>query len=142
MTTDKNLKLVHTFITALSEGNFEGIIDTLHPNVTLNFPYGPEPLVPRVCQGKETATALLRSSLSLVTPMNFFNVDVKPLVTPGEFICTYESDAKVIATDRPYKNRYISHFTVNDGLISSFTEYFDPTSLVTAFGGSIVLPEV
>jgi len=37
----------------------------------------------------------------------------------------------------PYRNRYISRFTVRDGKITYLAEFFDPIRLVTAMGGGV-----
>jgi hypothetical protein len=36
-----------------------------------------------------------------------------------------------------YKNDYIGRFTVRDGKIVRFAEYYDPVRLVIALGGSV-----
>ena len=40
-------------------------------------------------------------------------------------------------TNAPYRNEYVSRFTVRDGQITRFAEHYDPLRLVVALGGSI-----
>ena len=40
-------------------------------------------------------------------------------------------------TNAPYRNEYVSRFTVRDGRITRFAEYYDPIRLVIALGGSV-----
>jgi ketosteroid isomerase-like protein len=39
-----------------------------------------------------------------------------------------------------YRNRYICRFTVRDGRITRFQEYFDPVPLIVTFGGTVESP--
>jgi uncharacterized protein len=41
-----------------------------------------------------------------------------------------------------YRNKYICRFTVRDGRITKFQEYFDPVPLIMSFGGKVESPFV
>jgi uncharacterized protein len=59
---------------------------------------------------------------------------------PGSIVAQYASDARILTTDRPYRNSYIARFQVRGGVITWFAEHFDPITLVEALGGSVTMP--
>jgi ketosteroid isomerase-like protein len=73
--------------------------------------------------------------------MNFTGYRIDALEgRPGEWVAEYSSDTRVIPTDRPYRNTYISRFSVREGRITRLAEFFDPIVLVTALGGEVRMP--
>jgi ketosteroid isomerase-like protein len=77
----------------------------------------------------------------LMEPMRFAGYRVDALDgRPGELVAEYTSDTRVLTTDRPYRNTYISRFSIRDGRIVRLAEYFDPIELVVALGGDVTMP--
>ncbi|PNP60700.1 hypothetical protein FNYG_14573 [Fusarium nygamai] len=138
--SDKDLELVRAYIAALSDFNLEALLATIHPDVVVNAPFSLEPLLPRKVEGKEAISAAYQSVLKVMAPPHLFDLNIEPLQTPGEFLCTFSSDSKILTTNLPYKNHYIIRFTIRDGLVAGITEYFNPTVLITALGGIVALP--
>ncbi len=56
---------------------------------------------------------------------------------PGEVIATYKSDMEMADKSLRYANEYICRFTVRDGKLTRFLEYYDTGRLITGFGGTI-----
>ena len=59
---------------------------------------------------------------------------------PGSIVAQYASDARILTTDKPYRNSYIARFQVRGGVITWFAEHFDPITLVEALGGTVTMP--
>ena len=60
-------------------------------------------------------------------------LEIKPLAAEGE----YRSDCTMLPTGAPYRNRYVGLFTVRDGKLAEFAEYFDPVVFLEALGTKI-----
>ena len=56
---------------------------------------------------------------------------------PGQIVAEYRSDTVLKPMNAPYRNRYVSRFTVRDAKITYLAEFFDPIRLVVAMGGSV-----
>ena len=52
-------------------------------------------------------------------------------------IAEFNSDMVMKPTGAAYRNEYVARFTVRDGRITRFAEYYDPIRLVIALGGSV-----
>jgi ketosteroid isomerase-like protein len=105
----------------------------------VRLPYAPDP-VPKVTRGKGNVVGLYGGFPSLVSPLGFHDLEITALPGDGQLLATYRSDATMLATGQPYRNDYISLFTVRDGRLAAFTEYFDPLVFVTAAGATVQAP--
>lgn len=131
-------QVVRTYIDIMNRLDLDAFADLVTDDVVVRLPYAPDP-VPKVTEGKAAVVGLYGGFPSLVSPLGFHDLQITPLPGEGEFLATYRSDATMLATGRPYRNDYIATFTVRDGKLAAFTEYFDPLVFVTA-GGATVQP--
>ena len=79
---------------------------------------------------------------SLVSPLGFHDIDIQPLAEEGEYVAKYRWDCTMLPTGAPYRNAYIGRFTVRDGRIAEFAEYFDPVVFLEALGSKIEEPHM
>jgi ketosteroid isomerase-like protein len=81
----------------------------------------------------DQARAFIRAMPTLLAEMPFHDVVVHGALSSGEIVAEYRSDG-VTRSGRPYQNRYVAFFTVLDGRIARWREFFDPTAVTSAFG--------
>jgi len=131
--------VVRAYLDAVSAPDIPAVQDTFHPEIVLRIPYAP-PGIPQVVEGKEAADPWFAGLPDLLAPMNFADHDIRALAEEGEYVAEYTSDSRVLTTGRPYRNTYISRFTVRDGLIVRLAEHFDNLALVVALGATVTMP--
>lgn len=136
--------VVHAYLHVMNRLDLDAFAGLVTDDVVVALPYAPDP-VPRHTAGREAVVGLYGGFPSLVSPLGFHDVAVRPLGarpdgTGEDFLATYRSDATMLATGRPYRNDYISLFTVRDGKLAGFTEYFDPLVFRLAQGATVTGP--
>lgn len=132
-------QVVRTYIDIMNRLDLDAFAELVTDDVEVALPYAPEP-VPRHTAGKEAVVALYGGFPSLVAPLGFHDLEITPLPGDGEFLATYRSDSTMLATGLPYRNDYISLFTVRSGALAAFTEYFDPLVFRQAQGATVTGP--
>jgi ketosteroid isomerase-like protein len=138
MSADADRAVVEAYLDAVGRLDLPAIEATFAEDVELVLPYAP-PGFPKVSRGRAEAMKVYPEGL--MEPMNFAGYRIDALEgRPGECVAEYTSDTRVIPTDRPYRNTYISRFSVRDGRIVRLAEFFDPIVLVTALGGEVRMP--
>ena len=138
MNTDNGRDVVVAYLDAVGRLDLPAIEATFAEDVELVLPYAP-PGFPKVSRGRAEAMKVYPDGL--MEPMRFDGYRIDALEgRPGEWLAEYTSDTTVLTTGRPYRNTYISRFTVRDGRITRLAEFFDPIVLVTALGGEVRLP--
>ncbi|GAB3319472.1 hypothetical protein GCM10027451_39180 [Geodermatophilus aquaeductus] len=138
MTEPEGRAVVVAYLDAVGRLDLQAIEATFADDVELVLPYAP-PGFPKVSQGRSEAMKVYPEGL--MDPMGFSDYRIDALADrPGEFVAEYTSDTRVLTTGRPYRNTYISRFSVHDGRITRLAEFFDPIVLVTALGGEVRMP--
>lgn len=142
-TAENDLELLHTHFSAISKLDIDGIMATFHPNIIIEAPFTPEifsDTVPSRIEGKDAVGIFFKSLSDLVEPLKFYDLNIEALQQPGEFVCRFRGNSKFLATQLPYKNRYISRISVRDGLVFRMTEFYNPIVILTSLGGNVTLP--
>lgn len=120
----------------------ETAIATFHNDMTIVAPFNPDCLdvVQSVYEGKEECSRLYEELPKIAAPLDFSHIDIQPLQAPGRYVATYQGNSRLLLTGLPYRNRYISLFTVRDGRILNITEHFNPYVLLTSMGWTFSPP--
>jgi len=138
MTEPDGRDVVVAYLDAVGRLDLPAIEATFAEDVELVLPYAP-PGFPKVSQGRSEAMEVYPEGV--MDPMDFADYRIDALEgRPGEFVAEYTSNTRVLTTGRPYRNTYISRFSVRDGRITRLAEFFDPIVLVTALGGEVRTP--
>ncbi|SDC72110.1 Ketosteroid isomerase-related protein [Geodermatophilus telluris] len=138
MTATEGRDVVVAYLDAVGRLDLPAIEATFAEDVELVLPYAP-PGFPKVSHGRTKAMEVYPEGV--MEPMRFADYRIDALEgRPGEFVAEYTSDTTVLPTGRPYRNTYISRFSVRDGRITRLAEFFDPVVLVTALGGEVRMP--
>lgn len=140
MTEPDSREVVRRYLDAVGALDLPALATTFADDVVMDLPYAP-PGFPRRVAGKADVTGFFDGMPAMITPLNFhdYRLDVVE-GDPASVIAHYASDARILATDRVYRNHYVSRFRVEHGAITWFAEYFDPLVLVEALGGRVVAP--
>jgi uncharacterized protein len=132
MTDPQERAVVEAYLDAVGRLDLPAIEATFADDVELVLPYAP-PGFPKVSRGRAAAMEVYPEGL--MDPMRFSDYRIDALEgRPGEWLAEYTSDTRVLTTGRPYRNTYISRFSIRNGRITRLAEFFDPIVLVTALG--------
>jgi ketosteroid isomerase-like protein len=102
------------------------------------MPFAPEGFERRFV-GRDDIIAFVQTIPAIIDAENLHDVRLETYNSdPGEIIAEYRSDMVIKPHGAEYRNEYVSRFTVRDGRIARFAEYFDPIRLVIALGGTVV----
>ncbi|MCE3551656.1 nuclear transport factor 2 family protein [Pseudonocardia sp. RS11V-5] len=132
-------KVIERYVEIMNELDIDALGEIFADDVVVRLPFAPDP-VPKVTEGKEAVLALYGGFPHLVGPLGFHDLVISPLATEGEFVAEYRSDTTMLATGQPYRNAYISTFTVRDGKLAAFAEFFDPLVFLQAQGATVAPP--
>jgi uncharacterized protein len=140
--TDADLRqqtvdIVTRYIDAINAWDFATKRAMLHPDMVFEMPFAPPGFDNRI-QGAESYLAFAKQAMAIVGDENLHDLRVETFASdPGEAVCFYKSDMTIQTTGLPYRNDYIGRFTVRDGKITRFAEYFDGVRLLVSLGGSV-----
>jgi ketosteroid isomerase-like protein len=137
---ERNAQLVNDYLEAINRWDFDAMKVMLHPDVSYELPYAPEPF-PRVTRGLDATIEFIRGIPDFIDTENLHDITVHEFGSdPNELVAEYKSATRITTTDREYRNSYVVRVTVRDDKIIRFAEYFDPIQLVTALGGTVTIP--
>ena len=132
-----NMDLVRRYIDAINAWDFDAKRTMLDPDMVFEMPYAPEGFERRIA-GRDSIIAFVETIPAIIDAENLHDLRVETFHSdPGEIVAEYRSDMVIKPTNAPYRNEYVSRFTVRDGQITRFAEHYDPLRLVVALGGSI-----
>lgn len=116
----------------LSSGSTDEWVDLFAPDGALEYPFAPTGY-PSSVHGREA----LHTHMTRFTQnfnVRFSDVVHHDLVDPDVAIVELLGHGSAVATGAPYDQRYICVLYVEDGLITRFLDYWDPTSFTAAAG--------
>jgi ketosteroid isomerase-like protein len=133
-----NLAVVRRYIDAINAWDFETKRALLAEDAVFEMPFAPEGFERRFV-GRDDIIAFVQTIPAIIDAENLHDVRLETYNSdPGEIIAEYRSDMVIKPHGAEYRNEYVSRFTVRDGRISRFAEYYDPIRLVIALGGTVV----
>jgi uncharacterized protein len=138
----RNLAVVQEYLDAINVWDFEKKQELLAEDAVFEMPFAPPGFEARI-EGRDEIIAFVKTVPSIIDAENLHEFRLETLHSdPGEVVATYKSDMVIKPTNLPYKNRYITRWTVRDGKIKYFAEYYDPIALVIALGGTVQAPSL
>jgi ketosteroid isomerase-like protein len=134
---ERNMAIVMRYIDAINRWDFDTQRELLAENAVFEMPYAPDGFERKIA-GRDDILAFLETIPALVDAENLHDVRLATYHSdPGEIVAEYRSDMILKPTNAAYRNEYIGRFTVRDGQITRFAEYYDPVRLIVALGGSV-----
>jgi ketosteroid isomerase-like protein len=132
-----NLAVVRRYIDAINAWDFDTKRALLAEDAVFEMPYAPEGFERRIV-GRDNIIAFVETIPTIIDAENLHDVKLETYnADPGEIVAEYRSDMVIKPHGAEYRNEYVSRFTVRDGQITRFAEYYDPIRLVVALGGSV-----
>jgi ketosteroid isomerase-like protein len=132
-----NIAIVQRYIDAINAWDFDTKRSLLHPNMVFEMPFAPPGFENRF-EGAESYLAFAKAAMDVVGDENLHDVRIETFASdPGEIVTFYKSNMVFKTTGAEYRNDYIGRWTVRDGKITYFAEYYDPIRLTVALGGSV-----
>jgi ketosteroid isomerase-like protein len=134
---ERNMAIVGRYIDAINRCDVDTRRALLAEDAVFEMPYAPEGFERRIT-GRKSIIAFVETVPSIIDVPNLHDVRLETYHSdPGEVVAEYRSDMVIKPTNAEYRNEYVSRFTVRDGRITRFAEYYDPIRLVLALGGSV-----
>jgi uncharacterized protein len=132
-----NMAVASRYIDAINGWDFETMRELLAEDAVFEMPFAPDGFE-RKFVGRENILAFVATVPDFIDAENLHDVRLHTYhADPGEVVAEYKSDMVLKPTGLEYRNEYVSRFTVRDGRITRFAEYYDPIRLVVALGGSV-----
>jgi ketosteroid isomerase-like protein len=101
----------------------------------IEFPFAPPGYPPRV-EGRSAIREYLRGYPDIFDVRDITEKIVHRTADPEVVIVEFEAAGFVVATDQPYRMRYIAVITVRDGEIRHYRDYWNPLAAAEAMGGT------
>jgi uncharacterized protein len=134
---EANLAVVRRYIDAINAWDFDAKRALLAEDAVFEMPYAPDGFERRIV-GRDNIIAFVETIPAIIDAENLHDVHLETYNSdPGEIVAEYKSDMVIKPHGAEYRNEYVSRFTVRDGRITRFAEYYDPIRLVVALGGSV-----
>jgi ketosteroid isomerase-like protein len=134
---EANMATVRRYIDAINAWDFDTQSELLAEDAVFEMPYAPDGFERRIA-GRDEIIAFVETIPAITDAENLHDVRLETFHSdPGEIVAEYRSDMVIKPTGAVYRNEYICRFTVRDGRVTRFAEYYDPVRLVIALGGSV-----
>jgi uncharacterized protein len=134
---EQNAAIVSRYIDAINNWDFDTQRELLADDAVFEMPYAPDGF-DRKFVGRDNIIGFVETVPAFIDAENLHDVVIETLhADPGEIVATYKSDMVIKPTGAAYRNDYITRWTVRDGQVARFAEYYDPIRLVIALGGSV-----
>ena len=132
-----NLAVVRRYIDAINAWDFDTKRALLAEDAVFEMPYAPEGFERRIV-GRDNIIAFVETIPAIIDAENLHDVQLETYNSDaGEIVAEYKSDMVIKPHGAEYRNEYVSRFTVREGQITRFAEYYDPIRLVVALGGRV-----
>jgi len=130
----RNRQVVERFFQALEAKDLTAFLDVWAEDGVQVMPFAPKSFPSRL-EGK----AAIRNQYGSL-PENYrymrFPREITPMQDAERFVVRYTGQIGLAGGGR-YDNTYVGLFTVRDGRVQEFVEFFDPIVLQTAFGAAL-----
>ncbi len=128
-----NVDRVREIMTLANEMRVDELVTQFADDAVMELPFAPGRM-PRRYVGKQ---AIADFQLFARDSFRDFSMTVDAIHQTSDHhvvIAEHRSDAVVVANGRPYRNHYVTFFTFDDdGLITSWREFYDAGVVVRAF---------
>ncbi len=129
---DPFFRIVEQGLQGLAEGDhfFELLADDVVFEYVITVPDYPRRVI-----GRDNIVELYRGYGSTFFLDRCYDLRVHRSDSTSTVVLEYASEGKVVATDYPYGNRYISVITLRDYKVSHWRDYLDPLRVFAALEG-------
>jgi uncharacterized protein len=138
-----NVDVVRQYLEGINRWDFDAMRELMaEDDFVFEQAFVPEGMQSRY-EGRDSLLDFQRSLVDTIITEGLYDFTLEPLHSdPGEILATYKSDMQMADPSFKYSNDYICRFSVRDGRITRFVEYFDSVRLVRGFGGTVRTPKI
>jgi ketosteroid isomerase-like protein len=106
-------------------------VEMMADDGVIEFPYAP-PGLPRRLDGRAAVKAHLERLVGLIDITRMVGLVTHRTVDPDVVILEFGCEGRAVGNEKPYNQRYISVITLKNGLISHYTDYWNPLVVLDA----------
>ncbi len=135
---DPFFRIVEQCLAGLVDGDH--FFDMLAEDVVFDFIIT-VPNYPRHIVGRDNLIELYRSYGDTFFLDRCYDLRVHQSPSTSSVVLEYSSEGRVVATDAPYGNRYISVVVIEDRTVTEWRDYLDPLRVFAALEGHSFEPD-
>lgn len=128
------LELHESHLRLLLEKDMDGWVDQFADDATFELPFAPRNYPDRL-EGKEAIRDYIKDYPKHIDLHSFPEVTVHQTLDPDVMVVEMRVEGRVVATDEPYRMRYVSIVTTSGGKITRYRDYWNPLTLLETMGG-------
>jgi len=129
---DTNRRAVEQAFAMISSGRYAEVGSVVTEDLYFELPYGPGRKAVEV-RGRDQFLELNEKTWPAFRRFALEITDVHPMLDPDKLVVEYRSDGEIIATGKPYVNRYVGIFAFRNGEICEWHEFHNPDVPAEAF---------
>jgi ketosteroid isomerase-like protein len=130
---EANQRVLERLFDRLNAGDYDGVLELVAEDVAWEMPFSP-PALPAPFNRQRFGKVLRTWPTVFSDGFTFDEVTIHPMLDPDRLVVEFRGDARMAATGKRYRNRYVGLFHVVDGQIRHAREYFDSAVAILAFG--------
>ena len=119
---------------AFAAGDIDGWLARAHDDIVLELPYAP-PGNPNRIEGKAAVGEYLRAVPAGIDFVDL-DFDVHQTTTPETAVIEWTATGRIKATGAPYEMTYVVILTLQDGLMRTYRDYWNPLVVLDTLGAS------
>ncbi|MFB0631360.1 nuclear transport factor 2 family protein [Streptomyces sp. AB3(2024)] len=112
----------------LLEKDISGWVGLWDEGGVMEFPFAPEGWPVRL-EGRQAVADYMRDYPDHIDLHDFPDVTIHRTTTPGVIVVEMRAVGRLVKTDSPFEMTYIAVVTVQDGLITSYRDYWNPLAV-------------
>lgn len=121
----RNLATVEAYFRLQSQKDLDAWFELWAENGVFVIPYAPAGLPGRI-EGRKQLEPIYRKLFEGYGELRYHELEIQPLLDPDKFVATWITDVDLLVGGT-YTNKLIALFTLRDGEVVRYDEYFDPT---------------
>jgi ketosteroid isomerase-like protein len=116
-------------------------LELFDADAIVEFPYAASIGAPPRLDGLAAIERYFRGTPDTFRGLAFRDLRLASSEDPELAIAEVRGSARIGPTGQPYEQDYVMFLRTKHGLICHYREYWNPVPAITAFGGSVSLPE-
>ena len=109
----------------------EDFVDMFTENGIMEFPYAPEGRIQKL-EGRDVLKDYIEQVRDLIAISDMMNPQTYISQDGKNAVIEFECHGEVVATGRPYNQRYVSVISLHEGSIIRYRDYWNPLVLINA----------
>ncbi|MBA4025508.1 MAG: phenazine biosynthesis protein PhzA/PhzB [Gordonia sp.] len=115
-------------------------VDAFAEDAVFELPFAP-PNYPQRIEGKTAIYDYVKDYAKHIDLQGFPDVVEHQTLDPDVIVMEVQAEGRVIATNKPYRVRYVWVSTIKDGKIAKQRDYWNPLAVLDSLGGEEAMRE-